>query len=49
MRDPFAKALRAKPQQVIADKREKTYREHLDETIAEGVPERFQRLLDQMP
>ncbi len=48
-RDPYAKSLRAKPQQVIPDKREKTYREHLDETIAEGVPDAFQRLLDEMP
>ena len=47
-RDPYAKALRAKPQQVIPDKREKTYREHLDETIAEDIPERFQRLLDRL-
>lgn len=49
MRDPYAKSLRVKPQQVISDKREKTYREHLDEAIAEGVPDKFQRLLDKLP
>jgi hypothetical protein len=48
MRDPYAKALRVKPQQVIPDKREKTYREHLNETVAEGVPAKFQRLLDDL-
>ena len=49
MRNAYAKSLRVKPQQVIGDRREKTYREHLDETIAEGVPDKFQRLLDQLP
>jgi hypothetical protein len=46
VRDPYAKALRVKPQQVIGDKREKTYREHLNETINEEIPDKFKRLLD---
>jgi hypothetical protein len=37
-RDPFAKALRVKPQQVISDKRAKSYRDHLNEAIEEGFP-----------
>ena len=48
MRDPYAKALRVKPQQVIPDKREKTYRDHLNDTLNEEIPERFKRLLDRM-
>jgi hypothetical protein len=47
-RNPYARSLRAKPQQVIGDKREKTYRQHLDDTLKEEVPERFKRLLDQL-
>ena len=48
MRDPYAKALRVKPQRVIPDKREKTYRDHLNDTLNEEIPERFKRLLDRM-
>ena len=47
-RDPYAKALRVKPQQVIPDKREKTYRDHLNDTLNEEIPERFKRLLDRL-
>lgn len=44
-RNPYAKSRRAKPQQVIGDKREKTFREHLKDTESEGVPEWAQALL----
>jgi hypothetical protein len=47
-RNPYARSLRVKPQQVISDKREKTYREHLQETVEEEIPERFKRLLDRL-
>ena len=48
MRNPYAKALRVKPQRVIPDKREKTYREHLNDTLNEEIPEHLTRLLDRL-
>jgi hypothetical protein len=48
MRDPYAKALRVKPQQVIPDKREKTLRELYDQALREETPADIQRLLDQL-
>jgi hypothetical protein len=47
-RNPHAKALRVKPQQVIPDRREKTYREHLEDTIREGVPDWANELLGRL-
>lgn len=47
-RDPYVKSLRAKPQQVIPDKREKTYRDHLTDTLKEPLPDKFKRLLDKL-
>jgi hypothetical protein len=47
-RNPYARSLRCHRAVVIPCKREKTYREHLDDTIREGVPEQFQRLLDEL-
>jgi hypothetical protein len=47
-RNPYARSLRIHAQRIIPDKRAKTYREHLDETLAEGVPENMQRLLDEL-
>lgn len=47
-RDPYAKALRVKPQRVIPDKREKTYRDHLNDTINEEIPDDLKRLLDRL-
>lgn len=44
----YAKSLRVKPQQVIGDKREKTYREHLNDTIREGVPDWADELLGKL-
>lgn len=46
--NPYAKALRVKPQQVVPDRREKTYREELDETIREGVPDWADELLGRL-
>jgi hypothetical protein len=43
-RNPYAKSLRTKPQQVIPDKREKTLREIYDETLKEDCSE-FERLI----
>lgn len=39
MRNPYAKALRVS---------KKTYREHLDETLAEEIPEEFLHLLSKL-
>ena len=47
-RNPHAKALRVKPQQVISDKREKTYRQHLNDTLREEIPDDLKRLLDDL-
>jgi hypothetical protein len=48
MRNPYAKALRVKPQQILRDKREKTYREHLNDTLREEIPGDLTRLLDDL-
>lgn len=48
MRDPYAKALRVKPQQIIPDKREKTLRELYDEALREETPVAIQELLDRL-
>lgn len=47
-RDPYAKALRVKPQQVVPDKRAKTYLDHLNDTLNEEIPDKFKRLLDRL-
>lgn len=47
-RNPIARALPVHRHQVIPDKREKTYREHLNDTMKEGVPDWAAQLLDQM-
>lgn len=47
MRNHYAKALRVKPQQIISDKREKTYREVLNETAQADISE-FDALLDRL-
>lgn len=47
-RDPYAKALRCKPQQVIPDKRAKTYRDELTDTLNEEIPEHLKQLLDRL-
>ena len=46
MRNPYARSLRVKPQQVIPDKRAKTLRQIYEETLAEEVPDDLRRLLD---
>jgi hypothetical protein len=48
MRNPYAKALRVKPQRIIPDKRERTYRQHLDDTLREEIPDDLKRLLDDL-
>jgi hypothetical protein len=47
-RDPCAKALRVKPQQVIGDKRDRSLRQFYNDAIAEGVKPEEQRLLDRL-
>lgn len=47
-RDPYAKALRVKPQQVVPDKRSMTYLDHLNDTLNEEIPDKFKRLLDEL-
>ena len=47
-RNPYARSLRIHRQQVVPDKREKSFREHLNDTLAEGVTERFKQLLEGM-
>lgn len=44
-RNPYARSLRVHRHVVIPDKREKTYREHLEDTLIEGVPEWAEELL----
>lgn len=44
-RNPYAKALRVKPQSVIPDKREKTYRELLDEEVRRGLTDAEKELI----
>lgn len=44
-RNPYAKSLRVHRAQVVPDKREKTFREHLTDTLNEEIPERFTRLI----
>jgi hypothetical protein len=48
MRNSYAKALRVKPQSIVPDKRGKTYREHLNDTIREGVPDWADDLLNKL-
>ena len=48
MRDPYAKALRVKPQQVIPDKRDRTLREIWNEEIERGVLDAEQELLGKL-
>lgn len=45
-RNPYARSLRLHRPVVIPDKREKTYREHLQDTLIEGVPDWARELLD---
>lgn len=47
-RDPYAKALRVKPQQVISDKRDKTLREIWNEEIERGLTQEDKDLLGKM-
>ena len=47
-RDPYAKALRVKPQQVIGDKRGKALREIWNEEAARGILPAEQELLDKL-
>lgn len=44
-RNPYARALRIHRPKVVPDKREKTYREHLQDVLIEGVPEWAEELL----
>jgi hypothetical protein len=37
-----------KPQRIIPDKRERTYRQHLDDTLREEIPDDLKRLLDDL-
>lgn len=48
MRNPYAKALRVKPQQVVGDKREKTYREILQEEVLRGILDSDRELLGKL-
>jgi hypothetical protein len=45
VRNPYAKALRVKPQQILRDKREKTYREILDEELERGLTDSDRELI----
>lgn len=47
-RDPYAKALRVKPQQVIGDKRDKTLRQLWNEEIERGVLDAERELLGKL-
>ena len=48
MRDPYAKSLRVKPQQVIGDKREKALREIWNEEIERGLLDSDRELLSKL-
>lgn len=48
-RDPYAKALRVKPQQVIGDKRDKSLRQIWDEEIERGLTDDDRDLLAKLP
>jgi hypothetical protein len=48
VRNPYAKALRVKPQQILLDKREKTFREILDEEIERGLTDSDRELLGKL-
>jgi hypothetical protein len=48
MRNPYAKALRVKPQQILRDKRERTLRQIWNETLKEEVPEDLTDLVQQL-
>jgi hypothetical protein len=47
-RNPYARSLRLHRAVVIADKREKTYRQVLDETAREDNPDWAAELLDKL-
>lgn len=47
-RNPYAKSLRLKPQQVIPDKRDKAIRQIWDETVEEELPPHLLHLLERM-
>jgi tRNA(Ile2) C34 agmatinyltransferase TiaS len=47
-RNPYAKSLRTKPQQVIPDKRDRSLRQFYDEALKEGIKPDEQALLDKL-
>lgn len=47
-RNPYAKALRAKPQQIVGDKRDKTIRQLWQEEVARGILDSDRELLDKL-
>lgn len=50
MRNPYAKALRTKPQQVIGDKRREQINRDLQDVyrLDEDIPDEFRALLDKL-